>query len=64
MAILIKQGEKYYEIPDEVLAKARVTKDKFEKSLRDMTSEMAEQTGAWKDLCNFLDLSACRISDL
>ena len=64
MSILIKQGDEYYEIPDNVLAKSKVTKADFEKGLREMAANVADQTGGWKDYCNFIDLSACKIHDL
>lgn len=63
MPILVKHGDKYYEIPDKVLAKSRVSKTEFDQRLQEMASDVAEQTG-WKDLCNFIDLSACKIGDL
>ncbi len=64
MSIIIKQGDKYYEIPEEVLAKSKVSKADFEQSLKGMAMEQAKQTGGWKDACNLLDLSACTVHDL
>jgi len=63
MPILVKHGDKYYEIPDEVLAKSKVSKTEFDQRLQEMGSDLAEPAG-WKDNCNFIDLSACKIGDL
>lgn len=46
MSILIKSGKNYYEIPANVLKKCKITKAKFEKGKKKMsTKKSADVTG-------------------
>lgn len=63
MSILIKHGDKYYEIPDDVLAKSGLTRDQFEKRVETLSGALAEHQAAQRDQCNFLDLSVCQIDE-
>lgn len=63
MAILIKHGDKYYEIPEDVLVKSGLTKEQFEERLKKMGDSVADGPVASRDHCNFIDLSVCRVDD-
>lgn len=63
MPILIKHGDRYYEIPDEVLASSGLTKEQFEQRLQKMDTDIADPAKGRRDNCNFIDLAACQVDD-
>ena len=62
MSILVKKGEKYYEIPDKVLAKCKITKKAFLKCAEGMSGEVAGQGINWDGDCSLVDLRTCCMS--
>ncbi|MEO5375359.1 MAG: radical SAM protein [Alphaproteobacteria bacterium] len=63
MPILIKHGDRYYEIPDEVLASSGLTREQFEQRLQKLGTDVADPARDRRDNCNFIDLAACRVED-
>ena len=57
MAILVKHAGKYYEIPDEVIARSGISKEEFERKLRELEVKLAEQGETGLGQYDFLDLS-------
>ena len=55
MPILIKSEEEYYEIPDKVLKKCKVSKEQFEKGREKMAADVEGQCGD----CSLVDLRPC-----
>ena len=52
MSILIKSGDKFFEIPNDVLEKYKVTKEQFEKGCKEVSADVAGQceddvSGQW-----------------
>ena len=56
MAVLLKHGGKFYEIPEEVLAASTIPKERFEQKLRDLEVEI-KKNGPGPSRHEFLDLS-------
>ena len=44
MSILIKSGDKFFEIPDDVLEKCKITKEQFEKGCKEVSADVAGQS--------------------
>lgn len=61
MSILIKHGDKFYEIPDEVLAKSGLSRAEFEARLKALDGAGTRKAAGQ---CNFIDLSDCDVDDL
>jgi hypothetical protein len=58
MSILMKSGDKYYEIPETELKKFKITKRQFDKSQKQSASEVAGQSSD----CSLVDLRSCCMS--
>jgi len=58
MAIVIKSGKDYYEVPADVLKKCKITKKQFDKACKAAGAEVAGQC----DDCNLVDLRTCCMS--
>ena len=57
MAILLKSGEEYFELSDEVLKKSKITKEQYEKAREKGSGDVAGQS--WDSICSLVDLSTC-----
>ncbi len=57
MAILVKHAGKYYEIPDEVITRSGVSKEDFERKLRELEVKLTEKGETGLGQYDFLDLS-------
>jgi len=44
MSILIKSGDKFYEIPNDVLEKHEITKEQFENGCKEISADVAGQS--------------------
>jgi hypothetical protein len=60
MAILIKSAKEYYEIPDEVLKKCKITKEQFEKGREKLSADVEGQCSD----CTLVDLRTCCMDKL
>jgi hypothetical protein len=58
MSILIKSGDKYYQIPEAELKKFKITKREFDKSQQQTSSDVAGQSSD----CSLVDLRGCCMS--
>ena len=56
MAILLKHGGKFYEIPEDILAESTIPKELFEQRLRALEVE-TKKKGSGPEHHEFLDLS-------
>ena len=56
MAVFLKHGGKFYEIPDEVLARSAIPKEQFERKLGDLEAAVKAK-GSGLGQYEFLDLS-------
>jgi hypothetical protein len=43
MSVLLKSGEKYFEIPNDVLGQYKITKEQFEEGSKEATADVADQ---------------------
>jgi hypothetical protein len=60
MSVLIRSGDAFYEIPDELFEKCRVPEKQFERGVRETSNPVAtEIPGPDPDDGNFLDLTDC-----
>jgi hypothetical protein len=57
MAILLKHGGRFYEIPDEVLARSAIPKDDFESKLRELDAKTTAKGATGLGQYELLDLS-------
>ena len=44
MSILVKSGDKHYEIPTDVLEKYKITKEQFEAGCKEVSADVAGQS--------------------
>lgn len=60
MSILIKSEKVYYEIPNDVLEKCKISKEQFEKGLSELSADVARQKRiSWDSDCTLVDLTSC-----
>lgn len=57
MGILVKHARKYYEISEEVLVRSGISKEEFERKLRELEVKLTEKGESGLGQYEFLDLS-------
>ena len=43
MSVLLKSGENYFEIPNDVLEQYKITKEQFEEASKEVSADVADQ---------------------